>query len=58
MEGSGNNIRLLFRCKLDKVYGISGYADGQLGIILRMLLRIEKRIPVEYIDIQMMSSLY
>lgn len=40
MEGTADNIGLLFRGKLDKIYGISADTDGQLRIIFRMLLRI------------------
>lgn len=40
MECTGDNICLLFRCELDEVHSVSGYADCQLGIVLRMLLCI------------------
>ena len=46
VERTGNNIRLLFRCKLDEVNGIAGYTDGQLRIFFRMLLGIQKSLAV------------
>ena len=56
MEGSGDHFVLLFFGKLDKVYGITGYADGKLRIFFRMFLRIQKSVPVEYIHIQVMTA--
>ena len=40
VEGTGDNVSLLLRGQFDEVHGIAGHADCQLGIVLRMLLRI------------------
>lgn len=40
VECSGNYVCLLFRGQFDKVYCITGYADGKLGIFLGMFLGI------------------
>lgn len=57
MECTGNNICLLFRGKLYKVYCISGNADCKLRIILRMLLSIKQCVPVKYIHVKVVSTL-
>lgn len=46
VEGTGDNVLLLLGSKLDEVYCVSGHADGQLGIVLRMLLSISKHISL------------
>ena len=57
VECPAYNVRLLLRCKLDEVYGIARYTDRQLGIVLGMLLCIEERITVEYVNVKMMAAL-
>ena len=46
VEGTGDNILLLLGSKLDEVYCITGHADGQLRIVLRMFLSIPKHISL------------
>lgn len=51
MECSADDVCLLFRRKFNEVNCIAGHTDRKLRIILRMLLRIKQRIPVQNIDI-------
>ena len=46
MEGAVDNIRLLLRSKLDKVYCIAADPDSKLRIIFRMLLSVQKSVSV------------
>lgn len=57
MESTADYIGLLLGRKLDEVYGIAAHADGQLGIVLRMLLCVQQSVSVEYVYIQMMAAL-
>lgn len=58
MECSADNIRLLFGSQLNKINGITADADCKLGIIFGMFLSVQERIPVENVDVQMMSSFF
>lgn len=57
VKGTADDICLLLGCQLNKIYGISADPDCQLWVIFRVLLCIYEHISVQYIDIQMMSSL-
>ena len=57
MECTGNNVSLLLGSELDEVNRISGHADGQLGIILGMLLSVQQHISVQYVYVQVMAAL-
>ena len=57
MECSGDNVVLLLLCELDEVYGIAGNPYCELGIVLGMLLSIEESLPVEYIYVEVMTTL-
>ena len=57
MEGTGDNVCLLLGSQLDEVNCISGYADGELRIILGMSLCIQKGVSVQNVDVQMMTAL-
>ena len=56
VERAGNHIRLLLRRQLDEIHRITGYADGQLGIFLRMLLCVQQRFAVQNVYVQMMAA--
>jgi hypothetical protein len=57
VESTRDNVCLLLGSKLNEVYCISGYADSELGIILGMLLSIEKSFSVENVYIKMVTTL-
>ena len=57
MEGTGDDVSLLLGSELDEVDGISGYTDGQLRIVLGMLLSVQQHIPVQHVHVQMMAAL-
>ncbi len=56
VEGPVNDIKLLLPGQFIKINGITGYADRKLRIFLRMLHRINQMLPVEYVNVQMMSA--
>ena len=56
MESSAYDLILLLLGELNKVYCVAGYSDGKLRVFLRVLLRVYKSFPVQYIDIKMMST--
>ena len=56
VDGTRNDIQLLFTRQLHKVHGIAGHADGQLRIFLRMFHRIHQQILVEHIDVEMLAT--
>ena len=55
VEGTVNDIKLLLTCQLNKVNRITGNANRQLRILLRMLHGVNKLCTVENVNIQMMS---
>jgi hypothetical protein len=57
VEGTRDNICLLLGSQLDEVDCISGYADGELRIVLRMLLSVQKGISVQNVYVKMMAAL-
>lgn len=58
MEGSRNNIVLLFLCKLYKINGIARYSYSELRIFFRMSLSVEKSFSVKYVYIKVVSALF
>ncbi len=46
VEGTADDISLLLGGQFDKVYGISADTNRKLGIVLGMLLGIQKSISV------------
>ena len=40
-----------------EVHRIARHADGELRVLLGMLLRIEQRVAVEHVDVQVMATL-
>jgi hypothetical protein len=56
VNGSGNNVVLLFLRKLNEVYSVTGYAYGELRIFLRVRLRVKKRITIEYVYVKMVAA--
>ena len=57
VECSGDDLKLMFTAEFHEVDGITGHADRQLRIFLRMLHGILKHLAVKDIDIQMMRAL-
>ena len=58
MEGTGDNLILLFFCQLMEIYRISGYSHGKLWVFFRMLLRVQQRFAVQNVYVQMMSAFF
>ena len=57
MESTGNDVSLLLGSELDEVNGISGHADGQLRIVLGMLLSVQEHISVQHVYVEVMAAL-
>ena len=57
MEGTGDNLVLLLLGEVVEVHRIARNANGELRILLRMLLRIEQRVAIEDVDVEMMTAL-
>ena len=55
MEGSRNNLSLLLFGEAAEVYGVSGYADGEVGVELGVLVRLEKCFAAEYVYVEVVS---
>ena len=53
VNGSGNNVILLFFREFDEVYRITGYTNGELRILFGMRLRVQKSFTVKYVYVQM-----
>jgi hypothetical protein len=58
VECTGDYLVLLFLIELNKVYGIAGNTYGKLRILLGMLLSINKCVPVKYVYIKVMATLF
>ena len=60
MACSCNNIKLLLSCEVNELNRISGYTDCEVSIFLflRMLHGINKFLGAEYIDIEVMCTLF
>ena len=57
MEGTRNDLSLLLMTQLIEVHCIAGNADGQVRVLLRMLVSRQQRFTVEYVYIQVMCIL-
>ena len=57
VECSCDDLKLMFTAEFHEVDGITGHADRQLRIFLRMFHGILKHLAVKDIDIQMMRAL-
>ena len=59
VEGSGDDIKLLFSGKGDELDGITGNTDREVSVfrLLRMLHGIEKLLFAEDVDVEMMCTL-
>ena len=59
VEGSGDDIKLLFSGKRDELDGITGNTDREVGVfrLLRMIHGIEKLLFAEDVDVEMMCTL-
>ena len=47
----------MLAAQLHEVHGIAGNADGQVRVLLRMLVGCHQRLAVENVDVQMMRVL-
>ena len=56
MEGTGDNIVLLFLGELDEVYRITRYSYSQLRVLLGVSLCIEQSLTGENIYVKMVSA--
>ena len=56
VDRSGNNVVLLFFRKFDEVYSIPGNTNGELRILFRVRLRVQKGFTVEYVYVQVMTT--
>ena len=56
VDGSGNNVILLFFREFNEVYRITGYTNGKLRIFFRMRLRVQKGFTVENVNVEVMTA--
>ncbi len=57
MEGSGNNLVLLFLCELDEVYGVARNSDCKLRIKLGVLLCVNEKLSVKHVYVEVVTAL-
>ena len=53
---SGNNVVLLLLREFDEVYSVTGNADGELRVLFRVLLRIQKGFAVKYVYVEVVTT--
>jgi hypothetical protein len=56
VNGSGNNVILLFFRELNEIYRITRYANGKLGVFFRVRLRVQKRFTIEYVYVDVETA--
>ena len=56
MEGTGNDLLLLFTGKLAEVDSITGNTDGQVRICFGVLVRLEQSLTIHDVDIEVMRT--
>lgn len=56
VNGSGNNVILLFFRELNEVYRIAGYTNGKLRVFFRVRLCVQKRFTIEYVYVEMETT--
>ena len=57
MEGTRNNLTLLLTAQLVEVYRVAGNTDGQVRVLLRMLVSRHQGFAVEHIYVQVVRIL-
>ena len=57
VEGTGDDLVLLILREVVEVNGIAGNTHGELRVLLRMGLGVEKRVTVEHVDVQVVATL-
>ena len=57
VEGAVDHIHLLLAGQLDEVDRVAGHPDGKLRILLRMIHGVQQHLPVEDVDIDVMTAL-
>ena len=56
VNGSGNNVILLFLREFNEVNCIAGNTDGKLRILFRMRLRVQKSFTIEYVNVEVVTT--
>jgi hypothetical protein len=56
VNGSGNNVILLFLREFNEVNCIAGNTDGELRILLRVRLRIQESFSIEYVNVEVVAT--
>lgn len=57
VNGSGNNVILLFFRKFNEVYSISGNANRELRIFFRVRLCVQQRFTIENVYVQVITTI-
>ena len=57
MEGTGDDLILLFLSKLDEVYRLAAYSYRKLGILFGMSLSVKQSFLGENVDVQVVAAL-
>ena len=56
VNGSGNNVVLLFFREFDEVYSITGNTNGKLRILFRVSLRVQKGFAIKYVYVEVVAT--
>ena len=56
MNGSGDDVVLLFLGELVEIYCIARNPYGELGVFFGMSLRVEKGCPVEHVYVEIIAA--
>ena len=57
VNGSGNNVILLFLREFNEVNCIAGNTDGELRVLLRMRLCVQESFSIEYVNVEVMTTI-
>ena len=57
MEGTADDLTLLLAGELVEVDSVARNADGQVGVILGVLIRLHQRLAVEHVDVDVVRTL-
>jgi hypothetical protein len=57
VNGSGNNVILLFLREFNEVNCIAGNTDGELRILFRVSLCIQKSFTVKYVNVKVVTTI-
>ena len=56
VETAADNFQLVFAAQFHEVYGISGNADGELRIFLRMFHGVFQHFTVQYVHVEVVCT--